>query len=439
MTLKDRRNIELSTSNRDLVSGYEAAVELLAGYYHDPLSAIDATLAEDPHFISGHVFRGSLGLLACERAGTSLVEAAVREGARLAPRANDRERRHFAGLRAWLDGEMHRANELYGRLVLDYPTDLLAVQIAHVTDFALGQQRLMRDRLVHALPAWPAGLPGRGFILGMLAFGLEETNLFEQAEETGRRALEIEPRDPWAVHAVAHVCEMNGRVDEGIEWLTSRVADWAPNNGFAFHNFWHLALFHLENGDTKEVLRLLDEKVCRESSGSALEFVDAAALVWRLHLRGVDVRKRAASVADGFDQPIQRGFYAFNDAHIVMALVASERLDEARRVTAELERSAGEDGSNAQMARDVGLPLARALVLFGEGRYAEAVEILWLLRQVAHRFGGSNAQRDVIDQTLGMAAVRAGLGRVAAAVAEERRLLRPRSSWLNTLRQSVAA
>jgi hypothetical protein len=122
-----------------------------------------------------------------------------------------------------------------------------------------------------------------------------------------------------------------------------------------------------------------------------------------------------------------------------MALVAGERLDEARRVVAERERSAGEGGSNAQMAREVGLPLSRALVLFGEERYDATVDILWPLRQLAQRFGGSNAQRDVIDQTLGVAAIRAGLGRVAGALAEERRLLRPRSSWANTLREKIAA
>lgn len=439
MSFKDYRNIELSTSNAALVSGYEKAVELLAGYYLDPLAAIDATLAKDPDFVSGHAFRGALGLLSFERAGLPLVEAAVGEGTRLAARSNDRERRHFAGLRAWLDGDMHRANELYGKIALDHPTDLLALQVAHVTDFGLGQQRLLRDRIVHALPAWTPGLPGRGYVLGMLAFGLEETNLFEQAEETGRRALEVDRRDPWAVHAVTHVYEMNGRVEDGIEWLTSRVGDWAPDNGFAAHNFWHLALFNLENGNTREVLRLLDEKVWREGASTALELVDAAALVWRLYLRGVNVHYRAAHVADTFDQPIQRGFYAFNDAHVVMALVAGERLDEARRVVAELERSAGEDGSNAQMARDVGLPLSRALVLFGEERYEQAVEILWPLRQIAQRFGGSNAQRDVIDQTLGVAAVRAGLHPVASALVEERRLLRPKSSWASTLRQKIAA
>ena len=59
-------------------------------------------------------------------------------------------------------------------------------------------------------------------------------------------ALEIERRDGWAVHAVAHVMEMQGRIDEGARWLAERETDWSPDNGFAFHNWWHLALFHLD-------------------------------------------------------------------------------------------------------------------------------------------------------------------------------------------------
>lgn len=439
MALRDQRNVELSTTSVAALSGYEKGVMLLGGYFRDPLATIDAVLAEEPDFVSGHVFRGALGLSTFERAGLPFVAQALEAGRKLASRANERELRHFAAQQAYLDGDFHRMNELYGKIVLDHPTDLLAAQLAHVSDFALGQPRLLRDRLVHALPAWSPEFPGYGFALGMLAFGLEETNLFAQAEETGRRALEHERRDPWAVHAVTHVFEMNGRVDEGIEWLTSRRNDWAPNNGFAFHNFWHLALFRLENGETNEVLRLLDEHIWPDQSNVALELVDASALLWRLHLRGVPIGSRARAVAYAWDQPAHRGFYAFNDAHITMSLVAGGLLDDARRVVKELERAAGEDGSNAQMTRDVGLPLSRALVLFGEERYADTVDILWSLRQTAVRFGGSNAQRDVIDQTLGVSAVRGGLPRVAAALAEERRLLRPRSSWASTLQGKIAA
>src|SRR3546814_17887930 len=63
----------------------------------------------------------------------------------------------------------------------------------------------------------------------MHAFGLEETNLYGRAEEAGRRALALNPRDPWAVQAVTHVMEMESRLADGIDWLTSSTDDCAPD------------------------------------------------------------------------------------------------------------------------------------------------------------------------------------------------------------------
>jgi hypothetical protein len=226
---------------------------------------------------------------------------------------------------------------------------------------------------------------------------------------------------------------MTGRSDDGIDWLEGRLEDWAPDNAFAFHNFWHLALFLLERGDHARVLSLFDRRIWPKRSAVALEMVDAASLAFRLHLRGVDLGARAESVADAWADPSYHGYYAFNDAHAVMAFVAAGRLDSARGVARELERRAGEDGSNAVMTREVGLPLANALVAFGEQRYADVVAALMPLRLVAHQFGGSNAQRDVIDQTLTEAAVRAGAKSLVRALTAERKLFRAEQPWARSV------
>ena len=44
---------------------------------------------------------------------------------------------------------------------------------------------MLRDRVAQVLPHWNADVPGYGYVLGMYAFGLEETNLYDRAEETG--------------------------------------------------------------------------------------------------------------------------------------------------------------------------------------------------------------------------------------------------------------
>ena len=83
--------------------------------------------------------------------------------------------------------------------------------------------------------------------------------------------------------------EMQGRHRDGIDWLTSRADDWSIDNGLAFHNWWHLGLFHLDLGEHERVLELYDTRIRPVQTPVALEMVDASALLWRLTLRGVDV------------------------------------------------------------------------------------------------------------------------------------------------------
>jgi tetratricopeptide (TPR) repeat protein len=354
--------------------------------------------------------------------------------------ANDRERGHVAAARAWIEGDLERAVETYSALLHEYPRDSLAIQLAHLGNFFLGNSFALRDRVAQVLPHWNKGVPGYGYVLGMHAFGLEETQLYARAEATGGRALELNPRDPWAIHAVAHVMEMQGRIADGIVWLATREEDWAPDNGFAYHNWWHLALYHLEIGDTTRVLEIYDRHIRPRRSDVQLEMIDASAMLWRLHLRGVDVGGRWRNLADAWEPLVEDGHYAFNDAHAMMALVADGRDAAARRQLATLERAAQGAGTNARMSREVGLPLARAFSAFGAGDYTAAVELLTRVRPVAQRFGGSHAQRDIVSLTLVEAALRGGQARLARALAAERTDVKPSSpfNWRLTGRALMA-
>src|SRR3546814_7576573 len=97
-------------------------------------------------------------------------------------------------------------------------------------------------------------------------------------------------------------------------------------------------------------------------------------------------------------------------AHAMMAVTGAGRDAEARRLLAALEARVAGGGTNAMMTRDVGLPLARAIRAFDRGDYAAVVDLLGPVRLVAHRFGGSHAQRDVVTLTLIEAAIRGGQG-----------------------------
>ncbi len=273
-------------------------------------------------------------------------------------------------------------------------------------------------------------MPGYACLLGMHAFGLEETGDYARAEAVARRAVAMQPLDCWAHHAVAHVMEMQGRPEDGIGWMIAREPYWSgDDNFFRVHNWWHRALYHLELGQVDEVLSLYDGPIREGRSGVALDMVDASALLWRLHLSGHDVGRRWDELAAAWDAHADGQGYPFNDWHAVMAYLGAGREADVDRIiaacrTAEAGEGAAEVG---KWRRRTGLPLVEGFAAFWRGEYETAADRLFGARAIADSFGGSHAQRDVIDWTLTEAALRGRIGGLAEALANERLALRPHS------------
>jgi len=91
------------------------------------------------------------------------------------------------------------------------------------------------------------------------------------------------------------------------------------------------------------------------------------------------------------------------------------------------QRAMAEDSDNASFTREVGHPAVCAVQAFARADHATAIRLLRGIRGHAHRFGGSHAQRDLIDLTLLEAARRAGDDPLRRGLAAERLALRPRS------------
>ena len=116
---------------------------------------------------------------------------------------------------------------VWDTLLDEYPRDLIALKVSQFVLSYLGESDGMRERVARVLPAWSADDPGYGFVLGCYAYALEESGDYRQAEDAGRRAVELDRGDIWAAHAVAHVAEMEGRLRTasiGSPTLAERVA-----------------------------------------------------------------------------------------------------------------------------------------------------------------------------------------------------------------------
>ena len=441
---QDARGLPLGSGSARARAAVDVALWRMMSFYDTPLADLDAAIAADPGWALPHTMKA--GFLA------SLTEAALLPQARAhldaaraltSTQAPARERAHLEAVQQVLDGRWACACRSWDSLLIEQPRDALALQWAQLWDFYRGDSAALRGRPARALAEWDEHDPLYPHVLALWAFGLEETHCLEQAEEAGRRALALDARAPWAVHSVAHVMDMQGRFDDGAAWLRQHQAAWAEGNGFATHLWWHTALFRLEGLDTAGTLRVVDGHMAVDQMQVGLQRVDAASMLWRLHLLGADVAQRSAALQAGW--PLQgegeAGHYAFNDVHVLLPmLMAGDGAAAERWLARCAERAlapAEARRDNHAVAREVGLPLARGLIAFARGDTDEAADLLYAARASAQRLGGSHAQRDVIDQTLLAACARGSRKALGRAVLNERLLAKPITPltrhWLEAL------
>ena len=429
----DQCGYQVTGASQVGVERLDAAVRALLLFAENVGDAWESTVVDDPAFALGHIGRAYLRCLSSE-APDAADARTILENLGDGHELSDRERRHLDAAHAYAIGDLHGAAARLDALTVEYSHDLLALAVGHQLDFFCGDSPGLRDRPGRVLSSWDHGHPLFGFVLGMHAFGLEETNLYPQAETVGMRALDVEPRDVWALHAVVHVHEMQGRVEAGLRFMDERRAHWSTGNFFVVHNAWHEALFRLEAGDVAGALAIYDTTLHHDRSAMvALEMLDATALLWRMHLDGIDTGDRWSTLADAWaEKTDDEPSYAFNDMHAAMAFAAADRLDDLRAVVAGLRRyiaTAQPSVTNLSMTAEVGLPVCEAILAFSEGRYDDTGGALHPIRRIVHRFGGSNAQRDVVARTLLEAAIRGGDGALARALASERLAIKESSPY----------
>ena len=118
----------------------------------------------------------------------------------------------------------------------------------------------------------------------------------------------------------------------------------------------------------------------------------------------------------------------FFDMHAAMVELGAGRDGLVERRPIAMRATAASDYEAASTYEEVGIPLVEGLMAFHRRLYETGVALLAPVRSDLWRIGGSHVQRDVVDWTLTEAAVRAGMGDVALALANERLGARPRSA-----------
>ena len=381
-----------------------------------------ALLHKTPDFALGQAVRG-LSSLMLARAEMVVVAQEALAAAHASQPDTPREAAFVAALADWLAGSATRAAARIEAVLAAHPRDALAMKMVHGILFMMGRPVEMRRSVEAALPAW-GDHPARGYLLGCHAFTLEETGHYAAAERTGREGVDLAPDDAWGLHAVAHVHDMTGRAQDGLAWLTGREASWAHCNNFRFHVWWHRALMHLDLGQYDAALALYDADIRAERTDDFRDIANAASLLSRLELDGVNVGDRWEELADLSETRATDGCLAFADLHYLLALCGGARDDAAAGLIARMASTRPEGSEARRIIAHPGLHMARGVRAFAAGEYSVAWLHLREARADAQSLGGSNAQRDVFARITIEAALRGGCLDAAESLLLERQVER---------------
>jgi tetratricopeptide (TPR) repeat protein len=364
-------------------------------------------MASEPENPLGPLIKGYMLLLLARAELVPAAHEALSAGELLLLAQPDKRTALYAkGLRSWLNGDPRAAISAMERILDDNPLDAMAIKLGHGIRFMLGDADGMRRSLARVVSIYTDKVANAGFIRGCYAFALEETGDYAQAEQVGRRAVDIEPTDAWGRHAVAHVFEMTGRAAQGRSWL-SDPADWSHCNNFSFHMAWHVALFEIELGRPLAALELYDTAVRAERTDDYRDIANAASLLERLELEGVTVGTRWDELADIAERRVHDRRLVFADLHYLIALLGAGRGPAAMTLVQGLMMTSGES-VNGALTETLGAPAAAGLMAFHAGRHAEAVRLLEPVMDRLQPIGGSHAQRDVFEQVYLESLIRSG-------------------------------
>ena len=431
----DRFAARHSSPEAGAVRAFESAAFAVLAHRPGAAEGLDSCLALDPDFTAAHALKG-LGAVLLARAelqpaiAASLADArsaAARRGA-----STMTEAALFNALAAASGGRLHEAAQGLSAALARQPDDLLLMKLSVALNFMGGDLAGMRQASETAMQAFDADRAGHGFILGCQAFALEESGDRRAAEMFGRRAAEIEPADAWGLHAVAHVFEMEGRTGAGISWLEQTRANWQRCNNFSFHIAWHLALFHLAEGDHARVLELYDNSVRPAPTDDFRDIANAVSLLWRLEQDGVAVERRWDELACIAERRRNDASLMFASLHYLMALKAAGRPAAAAQLLETIRAAASLPGDQAAVAAAVALPLAVAI----QGRPRNTSGAARCLTGLS-TLGGSGAQRDIFLRIAAVSAADNGENAAAERVLRLRQSLRAEDRFSRRVRRQL--
>lgn len=419
MAFTDRYGLELTTTSARAAELYSRGLDHALAAEAPAEACFAEALKEDPTFALAAI--GEARML--QFRGKALeARAAAARARELAESTTRREQQHIACISTAIDGDPQGALILLKTHLADFPRDAFALSQACGVYGLIGfSGRLDRnEEQLALLEPLTAAYGDDWWFLSQIAFAYNELFRHEEARRATERALQGNPRNGHAAHTMAHIGYETGDPTAGATFMRDWLVGYDPAHQLYGHNHWHLALFELAAGNVEEALSLYDRvlKPAVTTSTALGCIADAASLLWRANLTERATEELPwGELADWASQAFPRAGMVWADAHCLLAWTATHDTARLATLVGQLrDRVAGGKLYAGSMLVD----LAEAYAAFAEGDWDHAANLFETTRPEVIRLGGSHAQRDVFEETLIEACVRAGRIERATALLEER-------------------
>ena len=421
--LTDRYGLPLSTSSEAARDAYIAGADCILSAEHGDGAHLAAAIEADPNLALAHIALARGRFLMADVAGARQSAARARE---LAAGTTAREQGHVNALALAIEGKPVDSFAATQAHLAEHPRDAMiaapASGVFGLIGFSGRQDR--EPEQVAFLEKLKPHLADDWWFQAVYAFALEEHGRLDEALALTERSMATNPRNAHGAHIKAHVLYEMGEDRAALDFLEAWLPAYARQGLMHCHISWHIALFALILGDTERAWQVYREQVHPGGAwGPALNVAtDAPAFLWRAELAG---HPRQPALWDELHAYGQKSFpkpgIAFVDVHRALTAVATgDRAGSQAYITELADRAA----AGRSPAGTVVPQLAAGLAAYGDSDWAKTISMLEPALAETVRIGGSRAQRDLIENTLLAAYLKAGRDadarRLVASHAERR-------------------
>jgi pentatricopeptide repeat protein len=405
--LADRYGLPITTASEAARDAYVAGCDCVLSAAHGESRHLGQAIEADPDFALAHAALARGRFLLADVSGARKAAQRARE---LAARATPREQSHVNALCLAIEGNPVGALEATRAHLAEHPRDAMVAAPATGVFGLIGfSGRLGREpEQVEFLEPLKPHLADDWWFQSVYAFALEEVGRLDEAFDLIERSMAGNPGNAHGAHIKAHVLYEQGEDRAALDYLDSWLPAYPRDGLMHCHISWHVALFNLILGDADRAWRIYRNQVHPAGAwGPALNVAtDAPAFLWRAELAGHDRRGSDwKEVHDYAHKSFPRAGIAFVDVHRALTAVAVDDAEAIAKVVKELEERAA---TGRSPAGDVVPRLASGLAAYGRGDWPAAIAALEAALAGTVRIGGSRAQRDLIENTLLAAYLKAG-------------------------------